>query len=207
MDLDFFAPQQVEFLFSEVTTQSDSTYTETRFQFIHTLATNVNSDAILFINIPPEIEIFDPEKVVESCKSAKSLDRNLACELEILPANNRGMSRLTVRNAIPERGLTRFTQFVLQITEGLKTPISVQTSRTFRTKITDGNLNEINYVDSALTITMKEGADVGFQDLVIDNYDVGATNIHELSFITPTPLLENFVITIDIPKECESPMQ
>ena len=62
-------------------------------------------------------------------------------------------------------------------------------------------------MDSALTITMKEGADVGFQDLVIDNYDVGATNIHELSFITPTPLLENFVITIDIPKECESPMQ
>jgi hypothetical protein len=51
--------------------------------------------------------------------------------------------------------------FSIVIGEGLRTPVSVRTSHTFLVTITDGEGHIINYIDHALTVTMKRGTDVG----------------------------------------------
>ena len=51
-DLNFFAPVQQLFLASEVLTESEEVYTETKFTFRHTLANSVATNAIMTILIP-----------------------------------------------------------------------------------------------------------------------------------------------------------
>lgn len=68
---------------------------------------------------------------------------------------------MTVTEAFPDQGLSRLNQFSIKIEEGLITPLSVRSSESFRVVITDAEDHEINYVNTALTLTMKQGKDVG----------------------------------------------
>ncbi len=52
---------------------SDEVYTATYFSLQHTLASNVPFGAIVFVSIPPQIEIYNVTAVESSCK----VDTNL----------------------------------------------------------------------------------------------------------------------------------
>ena len=103
-DLNFFAPLQQLFLSSAISTGSEEVYSETFFSFSHTLANFVPKDAIMYITIPPQIEVKDPAEVVNSCTADKNLLVTLNCELA-LQAD--GYYLLTVTNVFPEDGLAR----------------------------------------------------------------------------------------------------
>jgi hypothetical protein len=49
----------------------------------------------------------------------------------------------------------------------------VKSSDTFKVRITDANLYEINYVEEALPVTMKRGQDVGPIQLEVASPTVG----------------------------------
>ena len=68
------------------------------------MANFVPTDAVMYITIPPQIEVKDPVEVVNSCTADKNLLVTLDCELT-LQAD--GYYLLTVRNAFPEDGLAR----------------------------------------------------------------------------------------------------
>ena len=130
----------------------------------------------------------------------------MVCDLDQNPRFFPGRSIMTIRNAIPERGLDKQKTFSIVIGEGLRTPVSVKTSHTFLVTITDGEGHIINFIDHALTVTMKRGTDIGDLALAIDSDVVGDETVHNLSFINPAPLLTDFIINIQVPPDCLPPM-
>ena len=83
----------------------------------------------------------------------------------------------------------------------------MKTSETFRVHITDKNLYEINYVEEALPITMKRGQDVGPIDLIVGSEVVGEQTTQNVTFTTPVPLYDGFIIYVFMPEECDPPME
>lgn len=96
--------------------------------------------------------------------------------------------------------------FAIQISTGVITPISTKTSGTFIIQVLDSLEREINYVKSALTLTMKSGIDIGNVELSSDSYVVGALTNHTLTFTTPVPLFDGTRIYIMIPDEIGTPL-
>ena len=70
---EFFAPIQVLFLGSDVLSETDVTYTETKFTLKHILANSVPSGSIIHVQIPPQIEVLDADSVMDSCSSSENL--------------------------------------------------------------------------------------------------------------------------------------
>ncbi len=126
----------------------------------------------------------------------------MKCELEELPDNEH---LLTVRGAFPEAlAGKQFLEF--SIKEGLYTPLSMKTSDTFKVNITDAEGRQINYVVSALSLTMKQGKDVGPLTVAVSDLVVGNEATQTVSFETPAPLYNGFLIIVNIPEECRAPM-
>lgn len=202
-NLDFFAPLSQLFLNSEVITGNEEVYTMTDFVFIHKLANNVPFDAIMHLNIPKQIEVSDVAVVEKSCTAYKNLMPSLKCKLI---AQSDGTHQLTITDAFPILGLDREDEFKLQITEGLYTPLSMKTSDTFQMVITDKDGHEINYVRLALTLTMKQGKDVGPLQVEVGSGLVGHDTWNEVTFLAPAPLYKDFLIIVNIPEEARAPM-
>ena len=114
--------------------------------------------------------------------------------------------QLIVKNAFGKDGLPREQDFILKIGKGLITPISKETSDTFKVIITDSELHEINFVDNSLSLTMAVGKDIFPMSLDVDSDRVGDKTAHEISFKTPAPLYDDFLIIVNIPEECRPPM-
>ena len=150
--LDFFAPKQQLFLASTVSSGSDEVYTATDFTVTQTLANKVPFGGIILVYIPPQIEVGDAADVVTSCKASENLMATLSCEL-VTEAD--GWHLLTVRDAFPLAGLAKDQVFDLTIGSGMYTPLSMKTSDSFKVIITDSENHEINYVLTALSLTMK----------------------------------------------------
>jgi hypothetical protein len=66
-------------------------------------------------------------------------------------------------------------------------------------------LREINFANKALSLTMKQGIDIGPLELVSESYEVGAMTNYTLSFTTPVPLISQARVYITIPLEIEVP--
>lgn len=179
-EFDFFAPIQVLFLSSSVLTESKITYTETKFTLKHSLASSVPGGAIIHVEIPPQVLVLDEDAVEESCDSSENLVAStMKCQFEEL---DDGWHKLTVTDAFGLEGLDRYQEFILEIHRGLLTPISVKSSDTFKVRITDSALHEINYVEEALPITMKAGQDVGPIQLEVASPTVGDQTSQNVTF-------------------------
>ena len=138
-----------------------------------------------------------------SCKSELNLLPTMSCEM----VTNADLSHsLTVRNAFGPGGLSREKEFIIKIERGLITPISKETSDTFQVILTDSEGHEINYVKNSLSLTMSEGKDIASMDLVVVSDRVGDHTQHLLTFTTPAPLYDDFLIIVNIPEECSPPM-
>jgi len=72
--------------------------------------------------------------------------------------------------------------------------------------ITDKDGHEINYVRLALTLTMKQGKDVGPLQVEVGSGLVGHETWNEVTFLTPAPLYTDFLIIVNIPEEARAPM-
>ena len=81
------------------------------------------------------------------------------------------------------------------------TPLSMKSSDTFEVVIKDTQGHEINYVRKALTLTMKQGKDVGPVNLIVDDLVVGGKSRHTLSFKAPAPIYDGFLLIVLIPEE------
>ena len=111
-EFEFFAPLKVLFLTSDISSESDTIYTKTKFSLTHTLATSVPFGSIIHIQIPPQIEVADAVSVAESCTGARPLETTLECELTY---EDDGWHKLTVSNAFPPEGLFHLDVFTLEI--------------------------------------------------------------------------------------------
>ena len=78
-------------------------------------------------------------------------------------------------------------EIVFSVKQGLITPISTETTESFKLLIVDANNYEVNYIKSALTITMFEGLRIEQIEVKPDVLTVGATANHEVIFETPVP--------------------
>ena len=114
--------------------------------------------------------------------------------------------QLTVLNAFPESGLSRQQMFAIALHQGMYTPLSMKTTESFQVVITDKDGHEINYIRRALALTMKNGKDVGAIQLTTGSERVGDYTHHEISFLAPAPIYNGFLITVNIPEECDPPM-
>lgn len=199
----FFAPASQLFLQSSVFVDKEETYEETPFYISNKLANNVKKGAIIHVTIPKQVEVIDPTVVVKSCQAQKNLQPTLYCEL----SQNEDLShQLTVRDAFGKNGLSKEFSFSLKIGAGLLTPISKKTSETFVVVITDEFGYEINYIRNSLSLTMAVGKDIEPIELSVGSDRVGDRTSHMVSFSTPTPLYDDFLIIVNIPEECRPPM-
>ena len=174
-ELTFFAPEQELFLASAVTVQLEETFSETAFFIQNKLANNVMPGAIIHITIPKQIEIKSKADVESSCTNESNLNPLLKCELV---AKDDLSHELIVKDAFGSGGLPREMDFSLKIGKGLITPISKETSDTFKVIITDAEGHEINYVDNSLSLTMAVGKDIFPIDLKVDSDRVGDKTAH-----------------------------
>ena len=98
-------------------------------------------------------------------------------------------------------------EFELTIERGLFTPLSMKTSDSFKVIITDSQGHEINYVLTALSLTMKQGKDIGENYVSVSSDIVGAFASHDIIFYSPTPLYKDFLIIVNIPEQFRPPME
>lgn len=89
-----------------------------------------------------------------------------------------------------------------RIADGLKTPISTQTTSSFQVVFSDSEKNEINYVRKAMSITMRDGCDIGPLDVEPTSQIVGEKTTHTLLFNTPVPLTDGYYFHVIIPEQC-----
>lgn len=108
--------------------------------------------------------------------------------------------------AIKEDGLSRLQEFEFVIKSGLYTPLSMKTSDSFHVIIYNNGLREINYVRKAMSLTMKQGKDVGSIQLIPGNSINGSFTDHTLRFLSPAPIYKDFLIMVYIPEEVGAPM-
>lgn len=66
---------------------------------------------------------------------------------------------------------------------------------------------EINYVLTALSLTMKQGKDIGENFVDVTSGVVGDFSTHKVSFDSPTPLYKDFLIIVNIPDQFRPPME
>ena len=86
--------------------------------------------------------------------------------------------------------------FVFKIMKGIRTPISKETTQTFKFLLTDKDNLRINYNENPLFITILEGITINYAKVEPSSDVVGDINKHKVSFRTPTPLYDGYKIYI-----------
>jgi hypothetical protein len=207
-DLEFFQPDSVMFLFSEVRTPISSvTYSKSNFRFQLTAANDVPEDGKIYVQLPPEVTVYDTELVERTCRGYGYLE-SIICKVE---QTDDGEGTLTTTIQITKEvnsGLSIIKKeysFIFEIGAGLLTPISKKSSSSFKIWTTDAQNREINYIRKAMFITMREGKDIGRTEVMTSNQRVGSVADHNISFTTSTPLYDGFFVYVFIPPECEAP--
>ena len=126
----------------------------------------------------------------------------MICTLE---AKDNSTNLLTITNLATKNGFVGNDELIFKVSKGLKTPISTETSSTFQVVIKDKDGYEINYVRRALSITMRDGLDIGPIDVVAASGSVGDKTVHTIDFSSPVPLYDSFQFYVVIPNECTPP--
>lgn len=195
----------MQFLYTSVEAGTTQTYTESSFRFTHIVANYIPSGSIIEIEIPKQIEVIDEEDVKNNLLGIENLSTSLKCDII---ANQTEVSDYTVKitNAF-NSGLNADETIEFVLNKGLRTPISIQTTDSFKIRITDKNGFIINYVYESVFITMQIGSNIGQLTVVPSEVVTGSMSEHSISFKAPVPLDDGFVLYYSIPSDCEAPMQ
>lgn len=214
-DFLFFEMKAVEFFGDSLKSKSDVTFTDTDLTFRMVVASEIPRDAIAQITFPPEVTLsksleemakfceipsdpaLKPKCIFEKATIKKQEDGGLAEQESTVIATIRGLFRQSLKSQ---------DDFDFRISAGVVTPISVKTSQPFVFKLLDNSGREINYSNSALTLTMVKGIDIGPLELESQSYVVGDWTEHTISFTTPVPLVAGTRVYINLPKEVGTPI-
>jgi len=200
----------VQFEFAKVqVAKSAKTYTkDVRFDFLFRVANvDVPRDAKLSVEFPPEVTISDAKAVEESCSSeANMAPRSM---MKCILARDSTTKKLVVPNRIDISGafsdktvMERRGMFVFKVEKGIRTPISKETTQTFKFLLTNDQNMRINYNENPLFVTILNSKTISYLKVIPSSLTVGEINKHMIKFTTPTPLFDGDKIYIQIPNEC-----
>jgi hypothetical protein len=86
-----------------------------------------------------------------------------------------GQYLVTITDLVPEYGLKSNDEVSFRISRGLKTPISTKTTSSFQIAFLDSDRNEINFIKKSMSLTMRDGCDIGPLDVTAESSIVGAS--------------------------------
>lgn len=156
--------------------------------------------------IPPEIQVTNIGSAQNTCKSVRKLDGKMKCYFSTVKNGEfKGQYQVIIEESVPRYGLYKNAELSFRIARGLKTPISTKTTSSFQISFTDEEHYEINFVRKAMTLTMRDGCDIGPLDVQPKSEIVGATTVHTLLFNTPVPLSDGYFFYVIIPDQCQPP--
>ena len=84
----FFTPNAVTFLFGRIKMSDDHTYTETKFIFENTAATQIPVGSVMKIIVPPQVIIDSTVSVVSSCGPLQKMSGDMKCDIDDSTLNN-----------------------------------------------------------------------------------------------------------------------
>ena len=142
------------------------------------------------VELPAEITVTSEIAVMSSCSANTS--PNMTCFIQF------GSKTITLQNAFPIARRAKDV-FTFNIARGLLTPISTETSSSFQIIIYDSKGYKINYVKTALTVTMQQGIPIPTIAIAPDSLVVGATSTHTVNFTSPVPILAGFSLQVFVP--------
>ena len=91
-----------------------------------------------------------------------------------------------------DRALKTSDQIAFSIREGLLTPESTETSDSFVVTIHDQAGYKVNFVETSMTVTMREGHPIEHFFVQPDILTVGESSFHKISLETPVLVLDGF---------------
>ena len=144
------------FLFGRIQLSTEYTYTEARFTFKQTCATQIPVGSIFKLTVPSQVIVENTVSVRSSCGPVSRLSANMKCDISPDLTENQaptGTHTITITDGF-ETQLERNDEIVFQIARGLVTPISTETTDSFVIKIFDSQGYLINFIEEALTVTM-----------------------------------------------------
>lgn len=146
--------------------------------------------------VPPQIKVTSEVSVMTSCNPVINLASTMYCAItknnDPVSDTFDGSYTITINNAFNQI-LESQDEIVFNIKRGLKTPISTETSASFRVTIYDSAGYEVNFVKSALAITMLQGLRIEDIAVTTDSNVVGSKSFHNITFETPVPFEKGFI--------------
>lgn len=178
----------------------DETYTDSAFEFSLTFANILLAGGYIDMTLPPEVRL--PSSGPAVAKGTPQLTgTGFAATSSKLPASHQvhPNGTVTVRvTDIVKAGSSKLgkgasIKFALS---WLRTPLTTESSGSFKIFTKDSKGRIVNYVITDLLITMLKGKHIPSLEVRASNYIVGATAAHSFSFATPVPLAQADRITV-----------
>lgn len=106
-------------------------------------------------------------------------------------------NRLDISGAFSDKEIReRRGLFVFKIEKGIRTPISKETTQTFKFLLSAKNNARINFNENPLFVTILNGKTINYLKATPSSLVVGEINKHAIKFKTPTPLFDGYKIYI-----------
>lgn len=133
LDYEFFTPNSVTFLFGRIQLSTEFTYTEARFSFKQTSATQIPAGSYIKVTVPSQIIVENTVSVASSCGPVSKMSANMKCEIVANTDGNvyDGTHTITITDGF-ENQLERNDEMIFEIKRGLLTPISTETTDSFK---------------------------------------------------------------------------
>lgn len=133
------------------------------------VASTIPSNGIVRIYFPPEVTVPDFATAAGACSMPSIPDRQIKCTFSNQPltvVDAQGITQTTTATTLVVEqvfgtGLRSQDDFEIEIRTGVMTPMSLKTSGTFIVQVLDSSFFVVNYINTALLLTMSTGIDIG----------------------------------------------
>jgi hypothetical protein len=138
-------------------------------------------------------------------ESTCSSDANMAPSsmMKCVLAKDPTSGKLVIPNRIDISGAFMDTDirerrgmFVFKIEKGIRTPISKETTQTFKLLLADKDNRRINFNENPLFVTILNSKTIRYVKAIPSSMTVGKINKHTIRFKTPTPLYDGYKVYI-----------
>jgi hypothetical protein len=174
---------------------TEFTYTEAKFTFKQTCATQIPTGSVLFVEVPSQVIVENTVSVVGSCGPISKMSEDMVCEITANTLEDSqeldGTHTIRISGGF-ENQLERNDEMVFEIKRGIVTPISTETTDSFKIYVQDSEGYMINYITEALTITMLHGKEIETVKVEPTSYRVGDQADYTIEFITTVPIRAGF---------------
>lgn len=179
---------------ARVKPMTNQTYTDSMFVFNLTLANKLLQGSIIDVYLPEEVKMAN--KTAPSLVPYANMDKTSSSIS--LATDEYGVQFLRISNFNVNSTLQIGTQVEFGL-NALKTPLSSQTSSSFKVYTKDSQLRLVNYVRNDMFVTQTVGKIMTNIGMSLDNGIVGAVAQHTLTFTSVVPLRQSDQIVIQYP--------